>query len=77
MQRIQDSASKIGFLMIASTVCVAILICVIKGLVTLESKDFLVLASMAFTYYFTRVRNKQESVSETVKPMATLDDRGQ
>lgn len=63
--------------MISSTVCVAFLICIIKGLVVLESKDFLVLAGMAFTYYFTRVRNKQEAQSEMAKPVATLDDRGQ
>ena len=41
------SASKVVFLLIAITVCGGFIV----G--ALDSKDFMVLASMAFTFYFT------------------------
>lgn len=44
---ILKSASKIVFLMIALTTCITF------GLGMLDSKDFMVLASMAFTFYFS------------------------
>lgn len=47
MKDMLGSASKIVFMMLAFTVCVAF----VQG--RLESKDFMVLASMAFTFYFT------------------------
>lgn len=41
------SASKVVFLLIAITVCGGFIVGI------LESKEFMVLASMAFTFYFT------------------------
>lgn len=52
MPKIAQSASKLVFLMIAFTACAGF-----AGGV-LESKDFMVLASMAFSFYFS---NKGES----------------
>lgn len=46
MKELFRSASKIVFLMIAITVCVAFFV----G--KLESQHFMILASMAFTFYF-------------------------
>ena len=48
---ILKSASKIVFLMIALTVCVSFVIGI------LEAKDFMILASMAFAFYFTKKRD--------------------
>lgn len=53
------SASKVVFLLIAITVCGGFIVGI------LESKDFMVLASMAFTFYFA---NKGETNSN--KPYA-------
>jgi hypothetical protein len=52
MSKIFTSASKIVFLLIALTACVGFFI----G--RLEAKDFMMLASMAFAFYFA---NKGES----------------
>ena len=52
MAKIFSSASKIVFLLLAVTSCVAFF------LGKLESKDFMVLAGMAFTFYFS---NKGET----------------
>jgi putative solute:sodium symporter small subunit len=49
------SASKLVFLMLALTVCVSFII----G--KLEAKDFMLLAGMAFTFYFS---NKGDSTQE-------------
>lgn len=46
MTALLTSASKIVFIMMALTVCIAFVI----G--RLEAKDFMVLASMAFSFYF-------------------------
>ena len=46
MTNILSSASKIVFILLALTACVGFF------LNLLESKDFMVLASMAFGYYF-------------------------
>lgn len=46
VQNILGSASKLVFLMLAGTACIGFFI----GL--LESKDFMVLAGMAFAFYF-------------------------
>jgi len=47
MENIIKSASKIVFILLAITVCVGF----IFG--KLESKDFMVIAGMAFTFYFS------------------------
>jgi hypothetical protein len=52
MQNILTSASKIVFILLALTACVAFFF----G--RLESKDFMVLTGMAFTFYFS---NKGDS----------------
>lgn len=52
MNNIISSASKIVFIMLAATVCAAFV------LGRLDSKDFMVLAGMAFTFYFS---NKGET----------------
>lgn len=49
------SASKLVFLMLALTVCISFIIS------KLESKDFMLLAGMAFTFYFS---NKGDSTQE-------------
>lgn len=55
MTKIFSSASKIVFILLAITACTAFFI----G--KLESKDFMVLAGMAFTFYFS---NKGETSQE-------------
>jgi hypothetical protein len=52
MQNIASSASKIVFIMLALTACVGFF------LGRLEPKDFMVLAGMAFAFYFS---NKGEA----------------
>lgn len=47
MSNILTSASKIVFIMLALTACISFY------LGKLESKDFMVLAGMAFTFYFS------------------------
>lgn len=47
MKNIFESASKIVFIMLALTACAGFFL----GM--LESKDFMVLAGMAFTFYFS------------------------
>ena len=51
MKQIFLSASKIVFLLLA------IALCVFAYFDKVDPKDFIVLASMAFTYYFTRKNN--------------------
>lgn len=80
MKKITGSASKIVFLLISLTVCIAYLYSVIRGIIQLDSKDFFALALMVFTFYFA---NKGEtagsmvsqnttttSTSEAIPPMA-------
>lgn len=50
--KILTSASKIAFLALMGTACTAFLYEVIAGRVTLEAKDFMVLASGAAAFYF-------------------------
>lgn len=52
MKELFQSASKIVFMMLATTACVA-LFCRI-----LDAKDFMYLAAMAFVYYFTRKKEE-------------------
>jgi len=49
---IGGSATKLVFLTITVTLCVAFLFEVCVGRITLEAKDFIGLALMAFTFYF-------------------------
>lgn len=51
---ILSSASKVVFIGIAGTVCTAMLYEVLAGAVSLDPKDFMVLASMAFAFYFSK-----------------------
>lgn len=46
------STSKFVFFLMAVTTCVAFVIEIAQGKVTLESKDFMLLAVMAFSFYF-------------------------
>ncbi|MFZ5990136.1 MAG: hypothetical protein ACOYWZ_23830 [Bacillota bacterium] len=55
MRELIKSASKIVFIMLAGTSCAAYLI----GL--MDTKDFMILASMAFSFYFS-------SKGETTQP---------
>jgi hypothetical protein len=54
MTSLLQSAAKIVFILIAITSCVAF----IMG--KLESKDFMLLASMAFAFYFAMPSNTSE-----------------
>ncbi len=57
MQDIITSASKIVFILTALTVCIAFLFEVFTGRVTLDTKDFIPLVAMAFTFYFAAKPN--------------------
>lgn len=57
MKRIWSSASKTVFVSIALALCFAFLFEVVRKEIILDAKDFLGLAMMAFTYYFTRSTN--------------------
>lgn len=46
MSAIFESAAKIVFIMVALTACIAFILGI------LEAKDFMLLASMAFAFYF-------------------------
>lgn len=46
------SASKIVFLIVAITASIAYLYSIIKGLVTIDPKDYLALVTLAFGAYF-------------------------
>lgn len=56
--KILTSASKIVFLAVTLTVCVAYLFEIFTGAVVLDGKDFFALALMVFTFYFA---NKGET----------------
>lgn len=58
MNNILTSASKIVFIMLACTMCIAFLFLIMVGRITLDAKDFVMLVSMAFTFYFA---NKGDS----------------
>lgn len=57
MKPISNSASKIVFIAIAITVCLAFLYCVFTGKVQIETSDFIPLVTMAFTYYFMKPKD--------------------
>ena len=46
------SASKFVFALLAVTLAVNYTICVIKGTIVPDGKDFIMLVGMAFSYYF-------------------------
>lgn len=52
-QSIFKSASKMVFFLIALTVCGVFAYQVVMGKATLDPKDFMALALMAFTFYFS------------------------
>lgn len=52
MRNILGSASKIVFLAITATLCLTFTFEIFVGKVTLEAKDFMLLAGMAFSFYF-------------------------
>lgn len=56
MGNILKSAGKVVFVAITLTACLAFVFQIFMGRVVLESKDFMLLAMTAFTFYFT-VRN--------------------
>lgn len=58
MQKIFTSASKIVFLLLALTACLAFMI----G--KLEAKDFMLLASMAFAFYFANKGDQSNNYLE-------------
>lgn len=60
--KILTSASKLVFLAVTLTVCVAYLFEIYMGKITLDSKDFFALALMVFTFYFA---NKGETSGAT------------
>lgn len=76
MKPINKSASKIVFLIITITSCVAFLFGVLTGKVLLETKDFLPLVAMAFTYYFTRSGTDRSQDTNAIKPIVVSDKDG-
>lgn len=52
MKTIFSSASKIVFILLALTACLAILIEILKGVIVFEEHDFMILAVAAFSFYF-------------------------
>ena len=51
-KEIGKSASKLVFIGIALTMCTAYIAGIVTGSAVLETKDFMFLAGMAFTFYF-------------------------
>lgn len=67
MKNIFNSASKLVFLLIA----IAVIVGMFLGKV--DAKDFMVLASMAFTFYFTRDKGSDSSSDDDSSDTATTD----
>lgn len=61
--KILTSASKLVFLAVATTICVAFLYEIFKGIIQLDAKDFFALALMVFTFYFA---NKGETTGAVI-----------
>ena len=74
MKPINKSASKLVLILVALTICASFIIGVVSGKVTVETKDFLPLVAMVFTYYFTKYSKDSSQSSE--KKETFLDDRG-
>lgn len=51
---ILQSASKIVFIVLALTACGTFIYSVAAGSTIMETKEFMVLAAMAFSYYFAK-----------------------
>lgn len=58
MQNILTSASKIVFILVALTACLAFMYEIVFGKALMDPKDFIGLVLMAFTFYFA---NKGET----------------
>jgi hypothetical protein len=73
MSNITRSASKIAFLALIGTACIAFLFEVAMGKAVLEAKDFMVLASGAAAFYFAYKGDTKTQVSEqkTDQPAAS------
>lgn len=69
--KILTSASKIVFLTVTLTVCVAYLFEIFTGAIALDGKDFFALALMVFTFYFA---NKGETGTVTAKETTTTTE---
>lgn len=67
MAKISKSASRIVLILIALTICVSFIIGVVKGKTVVETKDFLPLAVMVFTYYFTKYGKASNATEEQEK----------
>lgn len=69
MKTISASASKLAFLSLIWTGCAAFLYEVIRGVATLEAKDFMVLAGAASAFYFAYKPSKsQETGTSEAQP---------
>jgi len=54
MKNIISSASKIGLLMVISAMCTAFIIEIVRGTITLDTKDFLlIMVAPILTFYFS------------------------
>ena len=71
MKCIWKSASKIVFVSIAFTVCIAFLYSVVMHYTTIEVKDFMFLAGMAFAFYFTRDKGDNANTTSTTTSTTT------
>jgi|GEM_PF-1938898 len=55
-----ESAAKVVFTLLSLTACIAFLIGVARGTVTMDTKDFMVLAIAASSFYFSN-KGSQEN----------------
>lgn len=54
MKNIISSASKIGLLMVIASMCTAFIIGIVRGTITLDTKDFAILVvAPILTFYFS------------------------
>lgn len=60
MKNIIESPAKLVFVLLAATACAAFLIEVAKGAILFDTKDFMVLAGMAFAFFFSYKGNESE-----------------
>lgn len=74
MSNIISSASKIVFILMAAAVCLAFLFEVAAGRVSFDPKDFMILASMAFAFYFSKPASPATPDSTTVASATPAPD---
>jgi hypothetical protein len=65
---ILQSASRIVFLMLSATICLAVLYEVVIQKVVIDGKDFMILASMVFAYYFAYKGSPTDPANPTSPP---------